>query len=146
MNRVLQFSVSALPSVIVSILNRLRQLRITPGVHIIACPADHDIRRQALARNLPPIRCQPLRDRHVQRRAIGQRQDILHRPFAKGLIADQFAALPILNRAGHDLRRAGRVAVDQHHQRQIARRARRVGIEIPIAASTPRSRSPPCRR
>ena len=59
----------------------------------------------------------------------GQRHDGLHRALAERLGAHHDRAIVILQRAGHDLRRRGRAAVDQHDHRAASTRSPRRRVE-----------------
>ena len=68
----------------------------------------------------------------LQRAAVAQEHRALHQRLAERALADQGAALGVAQGAGDDLARAGAVAVDQHHQRQVARDRGRVGgVDVP---------------
>ena len=58
-----------------------------------------------------------LRHREHQRRAVFHLDDLLDRPRSKRLVADDVTACVLHDRRRHKLRRAGRAAIHQHHQR-----------------------------
>ena len=60
------------------------------------------------------------RRRQAERAVLAERHDRLNRALAERPGADQRGALVILQRARDDLRRRGRTAVDQHHERLAA--------------------------
>jgi hypothetical protein len=60
-----------------------------------------------------------LRDGELQLGAVVVVEQHLHRALAVGLLADDHAAVEVLDRAGDDLGGRGRARVDQHRQRQV---------------------------
>ena len=79
-------------------------------------------------------------------RPVGQGEGQQHRARAERRLADDLGAIGVLDRAGHDLGRAGGVVVDEDHQRNIGRR-RRCRPSRPGSARRRRSRGcrPSCR-
>jgi hypothetical protein len=61
--------------------------------------------------------------------AISDAKDILRAPFAVGRRPEQHGAIMILQRPGDDLGGARRVAVDEHCDRKVRPRLRRVVVE-----------------
>ena len=61
---------------------------------------------------------------------LGDLEDRLHQALAEGRLADDQGAIMILQRAGDDLRRRGRIAVHQHHDRILQVRSMRRAIDL----------------
>ena len=57
--------------------------------------------------------------REFQQGIVSQRTGRLHEALSEALLSDQYGPVEILERAGDDLGRRSRIAVDQHGQRQI---------------------------
>ena len=66
-----------------------------------------------------PFGGQPLDRADPQRGPVGQRELAQDRPGPVGLHADDLGPARILERARHDLRRAGGAAVDEDDERQV---------------------------
>src|SRR5262245_28500660 len=79
---------------------------------------DDDVRRDALTVYRAALRREVLRGREPEARAVGQRDDGLHRALAEGLGTDHDRAAPVLERARDDLGRRRAALVDEHHHRQ----------------------------
>src|SRR5947199_419118 len=89
----------------------------------------HDnVRRDAFLVNHLVARRVVFRRRQAQGRAVSQRQNFLHRAFAKGLLADDdrmrnAGRRRVLQTAGDDFRSARAAVVDENRQRQVRMRA-----------------------
>src|SRR5207302_1137219 len=93
---------------------------------------DDDVRRDALAVDRSALRREILRGREPEPRAVGQRNDRLHRALPEGLGAHDDRAAPVLERAGDDLGGRGAPLVHQDHHRQVRVRLLRVGREAHV--------------
>ena len=103
---------------------RLAQVRLVDGeVHVLGVHGhrvDRDVRRDADALDGEVPRRQILRDGQLERRAVFLVVvEDLHRALAEAGLPDDERAVVILERAGDDLRRGSRAAVDQHDHRVV---------------------------
>ena len=86
----------------------------------------HDIRLDALGLDGAPVRREVARGGELDRGAVADRQDGLHRALAEGAGAHDDGALVILQGARHDFGGRGRSAVHQHHHRHLFHAIRQV--------------------
>ena len=85
----------------------------------VAGALDDDVGGDPVVPDLAAIRGQPLDGPDPQRRPVRQRELAEDRPGPERRDADDLAAAGVLDRAGHDLRRAGRAGVDEDDERQV---------------------------
>src|SRR5215471_2763065 len=93
---------------------------------------DDDVGGDALAVDRATLRREVLRRREPEPRAVGQRDDRLHRALAEGLRADDNRAAPVLQRPRDDLGGRRAALVDEHHHWQGRIRLLRVGREAHV--------------
>src|ERR1700704_2193427 len=90
--------------------------RLFNGVFVLGAGQRHRlVRRDPGLFNRVALGRQPVGDGEVQV-AIAEDEILLHRPLAEGLDSHQRAAPIVLDSAGRNLRGAGRILIEQHHQ------------------------------
>ena len=125
---------------------RPRQMTLLAGIQVVYRPIELEIdcgivtgrhgniRFQTLTMNAAIVGREPVGNRHAQLRTVAEPINLLDRPFAKRLHANQLAPPPVLNRSGDNFRGAGRPAVDKDGHGDILRDAVVVRSEHALVA------------
>jgi hypothetical protein len=101
-------------------------------VRLDVLPVDH----LALLLDGAPARREPLGRGHLERVAAVEREERLHEPLAVARRAEHHGAVVVLQRAGDDLARRSRVAVD-HDDERHRRRDRLPGGHVRLRVALP---------